>query len=190
MLDGGQQYWLRVWAARALLYAWDDMARGAVLGALADEAWRVREIAAKVVARRLLGEALAAVAELRQDEPDRARALRILGAAKSDIRRVLDHRRRRCRVAGMWLSGIPRTGDCGGEGVPRPRDAWDSDARGASTGCLVVQEALAVASWEVLAGHAPARGVTGSVGRYGGGTAGKYRNRPGRGRTGVDVGGR
>jgi HEAT repeat protein len=73
VLDGGQQYWLRVWAARALLYAWDDMARGAVLGALADEAWRVREIAAKVVARRLLGETLAAVAELRQDPVGRVR---------------------------------------------------------------------------------------------------------------------
>jgi len=35
VLDGGQQYWLRVWAARALLYAWDDVARGAVIGALA-----------------------------------------------------------------------------------------------------------------------------------------------------------
>jgi hypothetical protein len=73
VLDGGQQYWLRVWAARALLYAWDDMARGAVLGALADEAWRVREMAAKVVARRLLGEALTAVAELRQDPVGRVR---------------------------------------------------------------------------------------------------------------------
>lgn len=73
MLDGGQQYWLRVWAARALLYAWDEMARVAVLDALADEAWRVREMAAKVVARRLLGEALAAVAELRQDPVSRVR---------------------------------------------------------------------------------------------------------------------
>lgn len=67
MLDGRQQYWLRVWAARALLYAWDDIARAAVADALADEAWRVREMAAKVVARRLLGEALAVVAGLRQD---------------------------------------------------------------------------------------------------------------------------
>jgi HEAT repeat protein len=73
VLDGGQQYWLRVWAARALLYARDEMARAAVLDALADEAWRVREMAAKVVARRLLGEALAAVAELRQDPVSRVR---------------------------------------------------------------------------------------------------------------------
>jgi hypothetical protein len=39
---------------RALLYAWDDDAPGlrdAVLAALADESWRVREMAARVVAR-------------------------------------------------------------------------------------------------------------------------------------------
>jgi hypothetical protein len=73
VLDGAQQYWLRVWAARALLYAWDDMAREAVHDALADEAWRVREMAAKVVARRLIGEALAVIAELRQDPVRRVR---------------------------------------------------------------------------------------------------------------------
>jgi hypothetical protein len=69
-----QQYFLRVWAARALLYAWEDSARGAVLAALADESWRVREMAAKVVARRKLGEALAAVAGLRSDPVPRVRA--------------------------------------------------------------------------------------------------------------------
>jgi hypothetical protein len=75
VLGGGQQYWLRVWAARALLYAWDEgeAARQAVLDALADEAWRVREMAAKVAARRLLGEALVAVAELRNDPVARVR---------------------------------------------------------------------------------------------------------------------
>jgi len=64
-----QRYFLRVWAARALLYAWDDSAQEAVLGALADEAWRVREMAAKVVAKRQLGEALPAVASLQHDDP-------------------------------------------------------------------------------------------------------------------------
>jgi hypothetical protein len=81
-----QRYFLRVWAARALLYAWDDSAQGAVLAALADESWRVREMAAKVVARRQLGEALAAVAELSSDPVARvrdaaARATIILTAA-------------------------------------------------------------------------------------------------------------
>jgi HEAT repeat protein len=73
VLAGGQQYWLRVWATRALLYAWDEGARQAVLDALADDAWRVREMAAKVTVRRLLGEALPAVAELRRDPVARVR---------------------------------------------------------------------------------------------------------------------
>ncbi|HEY2578471.1 MAG TPA: hypothetical protein VGI74_19390, partial [Streptosporangiaceae bacterium] len=50
VLDGGQQYWLRVWAMRALLYAWNDSARPWVCDGLGDEAWRVREMAAKVAA--------------------------------------------------------------------------------------------------------------------------------------------
>ncbi len=69
-----QRYFLRLWAARALLYAWDDSALEAVLAALADEAWRVREMAAKVIARRKLGEALSAVAALQRDPVSRVRA--------------------------------------------------------------------------------------------------------------------
>ncbi|HUA30235.1 MAG TPA: HEAT repeat domain-containing protein [Streptosporangiaceae bacterium] len=69
-----QRYFLRVWAARALLYAWDDAAAKAVIAAADDEAWRVREMAAKVVARRGLGEALAAVAALQRDPVPRVRA--------------------------------------------------------------------------------------------------------------------
>jgi HEAT repeat protein len=69
-----QAYFLRVWAARALLYAWDDGAADAVIAALADEAWRVREMAAKVVARRRLGDALTAVAALQQDPVPLVRA--------------------------------------------------------------------------------------------------------------------
>jgi hypothetical protein len=41
----GPDYWLRVWGARGLLYAWDESARPAVLQALSDEAWRVRDMA-------------------------------------------------------------------------------------------------------------------------------------------------
>jgi hypothetical protein len=77
-LRSDQRYFLRTWAARALLYAWDAAAAGAavaaVVAALADEAWRVREMAAKVVARRQLGEALSAVAALQQDPVPRVRA--------------------------------------------------------------------------------------------------------------------
>jgi HEAT repeat protein len=71
---GDQRYWLRVWGARALLYAWDDSARDAVIAALADEHWRVREMAAKVVAKRKLGDALPVVAGLREDPVPRVRA--------------------------------------------------------------------------------------------------------------------
>lgn len=48
----GDSYWLRVWGARGLLWAWDDLAGDAIDVALRDEAWRVREMALKVVARR------------------------------------------------------------------------------------------------------------------------------------------
>ena len=67
MLDGGptedQRYWLRVWAARGLLWAWDDTAIEAVRSGLRDPAWRVREMCAKVIARHAVGDLLEAVAD-------------------------------------------------------------------------------------------------------------------------------
>jgi len=76
-LDGlshDDEYWFRVWAIRGLLWAWDDSAADAVSIALRDESWRVREMAAKVVARHLVGDALPAVVELRNDPVPRVRA--------------------------------------------------------------------------------------------------------------------
>jgi HEAT repeat protein len=76
-LDGGQHddtYWLRVWALRGLLWSWDVSAAGPVRDALGDESWRVREMAAKVVARHLVAAAFTAVAELRDDPVPRVRA--------------------------------------------------------------------------------------------------------------------
>ena len=70
----GPPYWLRVWAARGLLYAWDDTARPAVLKALHDDAWRVREMALKVVARHRLQTASEQVDALRSDRSARVRA--------------------------------------------------------------------------------------------------------------------
>lgn len=70
---GGPPYWLRVWAARGLLWAWDDTALPSVTAALGDDAWRVREMAAKVVARHRLGDALPIVADLREDPIPRVR---------------------------------------------------------------------------------------------------------------------
>jgi hypothetical protein len=69
-----QRYWLRVWGARGLLYAWDEGAADAVLRGLDDEHWRVREMSAKVIARRRLGDALPRLAGLRDDPVPRVRA--------------------------------------------------------------------------------------------------------------------
>jgi hypothetical protein len=72
--EGGKQgYWPRVWATRGLLYAWEERAAPAVVRAMQDESWRVREMAAKVVARHRLGDALGAVVELRGDAVPRVR---------------------------------------------------------------------------------------------------------------------
>jgi hypothetical protein len=73
--NGGKSgYWPRVWAARGLLHAWDDTATDAIITATADPAWRVREMAGKVVARHRVGAALEAVAGLRADDVARVRA--------------------------------------------------------------------------------------------------------------------
>jgi HEAT repeat protein len=70
----GPAYWLRVWAARGLLWAWDDAALPALTTALDDEAWRVREMALKVVARHRLDDAIPTVAALCEDPSPRVRA--------------------------------------------------------------------------------------------------------------------
>jgi len=72
--DSDLRYWLRVWGTRGLLWAWDASATNALRGAVNDPAWRVREMAAKVVARHLVGDLLPAVAELRNDPIPRVRA--------------------------------------------------------------------------------------------------------------------
>jgi hypothetical protein len=78
VLDGGEGgrtgYWPRVWAARGLLHAWDPAAASALVDATQDEAWRVREMAVKVIARHQVGDALDAVAALREDPVARVRA--------------------------------------------------------------------------------------------------------------------
>lgn len=72
--QAGPPYWLRVWAARGLLWAWDDIALPSLLLALTDEAWRVREMALRVVARHRLEDALTTVADLQEDPVPRVRA--------------------------------------------------------------------------------------------------------------------
>src|SRR4051794_37049694 len=75
-LDGevhDDTYWLRVWGARGLLWAWGDTATPEVLLALADDAWRVREMGLKVIARHLVGELVEEVAAARDDPRGRGR---------------------------------------------------------------------------------------------------------------------
>jgi HEAT repeat protein len=78
VLSGGEGgpngYWTRVWAARGLLHEWSDAATPSIIEAATDEAWRVREMAAKVIARHKVGDALAVVAALREDPVPRVRA--------------------------------------------------------------------------------------------------------------------
>jgi hypothetical protein len=79
-----QKYWLRVWAARGLLWSpWQPRAAAGVTAALSDEHWRVREMAAKVVARHRPDEAFDAITAILDDPNPRvrhhaARALRLL----------------------------------------------------------------------------------------------------------------
>lgn len=73
--EGGPDgYWPRVWATRGLLYAWEPFAAEAVISALSDDSWRVREMAAKVVCRHRVGGALEVVADLQHDPVPRVRA--------------------------------------------------------------------------------------------------------------------
>ena len=73
--EGGRSgYWPRVWATRGLLYVWDDSAVPAVASAIYDDAWRVREMAAKVVAKHLVTDAFEEIVGLRDDPVARVRA--------------------------------------------------------------------------------------------------------------------
>ncbi|MCU1543551.1 MAG: repeat protein [Microbacteriaceae bacterium] len=74
ILDGAPPlYWPEVWGARTFLYVWNDSAIPAVLAGLGNQAWRVREMSAKVVARRELAYPAEVVA-LVTDEVARVRA--------------------------------------------------------------------------------------------------------------------
>ena len=72
--DGGLDgYWPRVWAARGLLHAWDDTATSVVIAATTHDSWRVREMAAKVIARHHVKPAIDAVVTLLDDDNARVR---------------------------------------------------------------------------------------------------------------------
>jgi HEAT repeat protein len=85
-----QTYWWRTWALRVLLYAWDDLAEPDVTAALADDAWRVREMAAKVVALREVGMAAGAAAAAVSDPIPRVRAAALRAVAVVGEREHVD----------------------------------------------------------------------------------------------------
>jgi hypothetical protein len=72
--DADHAWWWRVWGLRGLLYVWDDSARPSVRRALEDDAWRVREGALRVIARRRIDDDLQRVADLREDPVPRVRS--------------------------------------------------------------------------------------------------------------------
>ena len=84
----GPDYWLRVWATRGLLWCWDDVAFVPVKDSLSDDAWRVREMALRVIARHRLVDTVSRVADLQHDPSERvrtaaARAVKRLAAAET-----------------------------------------------------------------------------------------------------------
>jgi HEAT repeat protein len=77
----GQAYWLRVWAARGLLWAGPGDDVDVLRSALADDAWRVRELTCKVIARHRVGDLLDEVAGLESDPVARVRSAAARAAA-------------------------------------------------------------------------------------------------------------
>jgi HEAT repeat protein len=73
-------YWPRVWAARGLLHVYLPDASPAVVNGLDDDAWRVREMCAKVARAQEIGAAADALHRRTSDEVPRVRvaALRAL----------------------------------------------------------------------------------------------------------------
>ena len=69
----GPEYWLRVWAARGLLWVWEPEAVPSIIAALGDDAWRVREMATRVVTRHRIRKALPIVKRMRTDANARVR---------------------------------------------------------------------------------------------------------------------
>ena len=80
----GQEYWLRVWAARGLLWAGVGAATGELRTALDDDHWRVREMACRVVARQRVADLADEVISLERDGN-----VRVAQTAGRAVRRVL-----------------------------------------------------------------------------------------------------
>ncbi|BBY26986.1 HEAT repeat domain-containing protein [Mycolicibacterium sediminis] len=80
------RYWLRVWAARGLFWAWDDLALPQLIEAGEDEHWRVREWVGKIAGRYALPRTREVLERLVHDDVPRVRtaAVRALGVLGDD----------------------------------------------------------------------------------------------------------
>lgn len=81
-----QAHWLRVWAARGLLWAGPGDDISALRAALADDHWRVREMVCKIAARHRVGELLDDAAQLEETDPVK----RVRIASARAVMRILD----------------------------------------------------------------------------------------------------
>lgn len=101
----GNAHWPRFWAARALRHVWLPYAEPGVVAALADPAWRVREMAAKIVTQRELTGAAEALEPLLTDGTPRVRvaAIRAVGVVgerrQAELLVNLDTDQRTVRIA-------------------------------------------------------------------------------------------
>jgi HEAT repeat protein len=97
ILDGAPAlYWPELWGARALLHVWDDAAAPYIVVGLGNQAWRVREMCAKVVMLRELQTAPKLVRLTTDENPRvRAAALHALGAQGSAENRATIEQRLR-----------------------------------------------------------------------------------------------
>jgi len=84
-LPEDQMYWLRVWAARGLLWAGPGDDSAALRSALQDRAWRVREMICKVAAKYRIADLLDDLGAL-ADDPN----LRVRRAAERAVVLTVD----------------------------------------------------------------------------------------------------
>ncbi len=75
-------HWPRVWAARGLLHGYRPQAAAAVVAGLDDDAWRVREMCAKVVRAQEIGAAAEALGRRTADEVPRVRVAAVRALAR------------------------------------------------------------------------------------------------------------
>ena len=80
-----QSYWLRVWAARGMLWAGRPIDGELLRTGLEDASWRVREMTCKVIARHCIDELLDAVIALEVDP-----VTRVQTAAARAARRIVE----------------------------------------------------------------------------------------------------